>query len=217
MRACLALLLLSSVLGCGDATGVLVEVRSDLSVPAELDALHFVVTSDAGRSIDETYAIDSAWPHSLTIVPGSDREVRLTITVTGLKGGEFRVRRVIEARFERGRTRVVEVELPRDCLMVRCANGIDCARGICVSGASDGGLADAMTDGSLADAMMDGGLGDAMMDGGLGDATMDGGLGDAMTDGGLGDAMTDGGLGDAMTDGGLADAMMDAGLPDAMM
>lgn len=178
MRRSLSTLVALLALGCADKTAILVEVTSDdLSVPADVDALHFVAVSDGGRRLDETYALGGTWPHSLSILPASGDSSRVTITVTGMHQGVARVRRVVPTAFDRGTTRRVIVTLTRDCVDVVCGEGIDCVSGMCVGQPPlDGGV----------DAGMDAGSSDAGLDGGMlpEDAGADGGPRDAGTDGG---------------------------------
>ena len=121
------------LLACGDATGLLVEVSSpDLSIPADIDVLRFQATSEGG-SIDRSYPLEGGWPHSLTLAPASDADQNVVITVSGLRGGAIAIRRVVQARFERGVTRRVEIVLTRDCVAVMCGPGVDCQAGRCTT------------------------------------------------------------------------------------
>lgn len=168
-------------LGCTDATSLMVEVTSDdLAVPADVDALQFEVESDTGRSLNRTYRISGAWPHSLAVLPASSNDASATVTVTGLKGGSPVVRRIVGAQFVPGMQRRIEVRLDRACLGLPCAEGVDCVAGTCV-GTSD-------PDGGVE---MDGGVDAGPSDAGRPDP--DGGF-DGGTDGGLDGGMeTDGG------------------------
>jgi hypothetical protein len=177
---------------CADKTGILLEVRSDdLSIPGDIDTLRFQAVSRTGREIDQTFQLSGTWPHSLTIVPAGEDDDALVITVTGLLGTEFRVRRVLAVSFERGSTRRVMVTLSRDCLGRQCPAGVDCMRGMCVDvELPDGGIDAGRRDdgGTEIDAGRDGGRRDGgERDGG---SEMDAGETDAGSDE---DAGSDGG------------------------
>ncbi|MFK7991417.1 MAG: lamin tail domain-containing protein [Sandaracinaceae bacterium] len=201
------------LLACGDATGILVEVTSsELSTPADFDILRFQVTSNAGTSLDQSYTVDSDWPHSLTIVPASSQDDEVTITISGIRAGSpatMVIRRVIRARFERGTTRRLEVVLSRDCIGVMCAPGVDCRAGTCMdvtppdAGMRDSGTPDAGRDGGPIDGGVDGGP----VDGG----PIDGGpLDGGPIDGGP----VDGGDGGPIDGGPVDGGPPDAGPPD---
>jgi hypothetical protein len=186
-------------LGCADKTGILIEVRSDdLVVPDDIDQLRFEATSTGEHTIDELFAIDNDWPHSLTILPFDDTDGAITVTVTGSRDGAFQVRRVVSGlAFERGATRRVEVLLTDDCVGVQCEVGVDCVRGICVGDPplEDGGVDAGMDGGMIADGGTDAGMAndDAGMDAGMMDGGTDAGM--VMTDGGRDAGPFDGGMG----------------------
>ncbi|HJL14821.1 MAG TPA: lamin tail domain-containing protein [Sandaracinaceae bacterium LLY-WYZ-13_1] len=141
------------LLGCGDATGILVDVRSpDLSVPDDVDALRFEAVADSGRTIDRTFALSGAFPHSLTLVPSDEGDTDVTLSVSGLREGEVVVRRVVRSAFQRGSTRRIEVILSRQCLGVICPDGVDCVAGRCEEPPPLDGGVDAGMDGGTLDA-----------------------------------------------------------------
>ncbi len=193
-RSILALAALLA-LSCADKTAIVVVVTSDeLAVPDDVDGLRFQVVSENDRTLDETYALDRTWPHSLSILPASGELSRVTITVTGLRDGSPRVRRVVRTAFDRGATRRITLELESACVGVPCGADFDCVGGVCVG-----------------QDLEDGGVGvDAGLDGGA-DAGRDAGG----EDGGPSDAGRDAGR-DAGTDAGRdagRDAGTDAGTP----
>lgn len=170
--------------GCADRTSLLVQVSSDdLTVPADVDGLRFVVQTEAGHSIDRAYDIEGAWPHSLTVMPASSQEGRVTITVTGTLGGRPVVRRIVESAFSPGEQRTVVVELHRACLGLPCPDGVDCVGGICVGQPLDDGGVDGGLDGGPRDGGVDAGGLDAGSDAGSHDAGVPDG-GSAAADGG---------------------------------
>jgi hypothetical protein len=193
--------------GCGgDRTAILVHVTSELESPTEVDELHFAASSPRGAMVEQSFALDGPFPHSLTIVPPADeRSATITIMVMGTRAGALVVRRYVTERFEPGTTRRVEVDLPASCRGVECGEGIDCRAGECVAPGLDGGVRDAgSVDGGIADA---GELDDAsIVDGGGLDSgpSPDSGRGDGgRLDGGPVDGgPIDAGMRDAGRDGG---------------
>ncbi len=213
--AALALLLgFASLTGCTDKTSLIVDVASpDLLVPGQIDALRFEALTPDGYRIDEEFAISEPWPHSLAILPGpasTASEVR--VSVTGLSGGDFAVRRTVVARFMPGTTNHVALLLTAACLGVECDPGIDCVAGMCtdVVVLPDAGM-DASTDSST---MMDSSVFDSTtMDSSMPDGTtMDSSATDSSMPDATGDACTTGpevcGGGDEDCDG-----MTDESLP----
>ncbi|MCC6877831.1 MAG: lamin tail domain-containing protein [Sandaracinaceae bacterium] len=184
-RQALIALVLFSTTACADKTALLIEVTSsDLRVPDDIDGLRFEVSATTGQMVDRTFPIRAAWPHSLTVLPaGSVQSTEVTVTVTGLKDGSPRVRRVIPARFDAGLTRRVMVVFSSDCLGVECPEGVDCVRGECTNAQNDGGI-DAGLDASTP---LDSGGADSGSDAGR-DGGSDAGSIDSGIDGGSRDA-----------------------------
>ena len=150
-----------AVAGCGDdPTSLTIVVTSPIEAPAEIDGLRFqVVGESSGAMLDRSFTLASDWPHSVTVLPGSDPNENVAITVTGNRGGpsgSFLVDQTVMDRFVEGEERVIEVVLPRDCMFIRCGTGLNCVGGQCVSLMPDGGPPDA-TAGDAGDA----GMGDA--------------------------------------------------------
>jgi len=129
-RAAILSLLL---LGCGDATGLLVEVTSDdLAVGADVDSLRFVATTASGTMVDRTFPISGDWPQSLTILPSDGANGEVTVTVYAIRAGTFVAQRAVRASFVNGETVGVRVLLSADCRGVSCPLGVDCQLGRCV-------------------------------------------------------------------------------------
>ncbi|MCZ7681702.1 MAG: putative metal-binding motif-containing protein [Sandaracinaceae bacterium] len=148
-------LLALSVASCSDGASMLVEVTSDFEAPAEIDHLRIQVRgATSGSMLDETFELTSPFPHSYRVHANAENDDEaVTITVTGLSGTDFVVRRVVGDAFVPGGHRTVTVHLPRDCIGVMCDPGVDCVGGRCMMQSSDGGLdggADAATDGGCA-------------------------------------------------------------------
>ena len=148
----LALLTVGALAGCADETSLLVEVTSpDLVVPDDVDALRFQVAGESGSMLDQTFSIQGAWPHSLTVLPKDSTSEAVTITVTALKAGTLVVERRVNAGFTPGLQRRIDVALTGSCVGVMCGAGETCSDGRCVPDLLDGGV-----DGGM-DAGMDGG------------------------------------------------------------
>ena len=146
------MLTVGALAGCADETSLLVEVTSpDLVVPDDVDALRFQVAGESGSMLDQTFSIQGAWPHSLTVLPKDSTSEAVTITVTALKAGTLVVERRVNAGFTPGLQRRIDVALTGSCVGVMCGAGETCSDGRCVPDLLDGGV-----DGGM-DAGMDGG------------------------------------------------------------
>ncbi len=166
--------------GCADETAILVEVSSaGVEVPTDVNVLAFTVESDAGTRFSQAYPITEL-PQSLTLLPASDADRDVTITVEGLQGGALALRRVVRSSFVPGSTVRVSVTLDGACLGVACPEGVDCVAGMCASPLPDGGMPDAGPPGFDAGPRPDGGMDAGRIDGGGVDGgRMDGGRPDA--------------------------------------
>lgn len=146
---CGSLLLLlgagSGLAACGQGTGLLVEVTSPLSVPAEIDRLEFRIEGAAtGALIERSFDITTDWPHTLALQPGAMESGAVTITVTGRHSGDVVAQRVVMAAFESGReVRVLVVlsESPTDAgVDANVDTGVDAGPDSMVDGGpADGG------------------------------------------------------------------------------
>ena len=128
----LALVLASC--GGADDTSILLTIRSDdFAAPADIDQLEIdVVGSESGGMIDQSFALGSDWPHTMSIRPGSSDSEQVTITVEGRQAGGFVVRHVATARFMPGLVVREEILLLGSCRGIRCPRGIDCVAGECL-------------------------------------------------------------------------------------
>jgi len=158
--ALLTFFALSAATGCTDKTSLIVEVASpDLTVPTDVDTLRFEAVTIEGLTIqhgDAPYAefpISEPWPHSLAILPGAaPTNAMVLVTVTGMTGGDFAVRRTVQTRFVPGATNRVVVQLTRSCLGVECDPGIDCVAGMCTNVViPDAGMDTGVRDSSVPD------------------------------------------------------------------
>lgn len=134
------------VAGCSDNTALRLIVRSDLSVPAEIDGLLINMRSSTGATAPQrsvALAVN-AFPQSLVVRPeSSGMSGTVTFTVQGVRAGTIVIQRVVNATFQSGRVVDVEVSLNNDCLGLECGPGIDCVRGVCANTMTDAGVADA--------------------------------------------------------------------------
>jgi len=128
-----------------------VEVTSPtLEVPADVDRLEIEVVGDSsGEMLDVSFAVDSPWPHSYSVRPGSDDSEEVTIAVRGLKDGALVAERAVTDGFEPGESRTVRVVLGE-------------------GGTGDGGTDGGMPDGGPTDGGVDAGcVDDAECDDGV--------------------------------------------------
>lgn len=151
MRRTAGALIASAVLllaGCAEKTALMIEIDSSLAAPDDVDALDLVVVGrDSGQMLERTLELESGFPHTFSVLPGNDDGESVTITVTGLKGGEFVVRRVVRATFQAGSEVQVPIALYEACVGIECAVGVDCVAGRCTNtalppdaGVGDGGV-----------------------------------------------------------------------------
>jgi len=116
---CPSVLVLAAVLAstltlgsCADQTALLVEVTSALTVPDDIDELGFeIVGEDSAQMAAVRRAIDSPWPHSLSVRHGARDDEGVRITVTGYLSGVSVASRTEMSAFVPGESRVVRVVL----------------------------------------------------------------------------------------------------------
>lgn len=174
------------LVGCADRTALLVRVTSsDLAVPTDVDRLEISVRGDAtGATLDRSFDVNTAWPHSLSLRPGAVESGGVRVTVTARHAGVFVTRRVLHATFARGEGRVVEVLLERSCAGIECPSGSDCSAGRCEVPIMDAGSDASVPDVGPRDGGVDAGN-DADNDATLcrvGEVFCDGGCLDPQTD-----------------------------------
>src|SRR5690348_3855376 len=100
---------------CADKTAIVVEISStDVTIPDDVDTLRIVARSATGQMADRTFRVSHSWPHTLTILPASDRSAAVTITVMGMLSGNVKETRVVTTAFMPGVVRHVPVELTHD-------------------------------------------------------------------------------------------------------
>lgn len=134
MRRCVPLLALLAV-GCTDLTEILVVVRSDLSIPEEIDGVRVEVTGTETMTANGALQGPGAqgFPRTVGIVRSGGRNGPLTIRATATLLGAEVVTRSATTAFVSGQTRVLALSLNRSCAGVVCRSGQTCAFGDCVS------------------------------------------------------------------------------------
>lgn len=120
-----------------------VVVDTDATVPDDLDAFTLVVERNGVNLFNESYDAEAlgALPDSMVIVNGSPNNdspekqmtsvPAITVTVVGFLGGDARVSRAAELRFNRGQ-RQLPMPMCASCLDVDCEAGETCKLGGCV-------------------------------------------------------------------------------------
>jgi hypothetical protein len=148
LASALALILVVLLPACADRTALRLVVRSDLAVPAEMDALLIQMRSSTGATATPRSVplLGTAFPQTLVVRPeAGGMSGTVTFTVVGLRAGTIVIQRVVTAAFRSGQVVDVEVELNSDCLGIECGEGVDCVRGMCAGPAPDAGMPDAAT------------------------------------------------------------------------
>lgn len=142
-RRVLLLTLLSAALscalafvGCGDerVTEIVIEVRSDLRVPDELDAVVIEAMGPGGKMATSRADLtepDGELPRTLTLVHTGGDLGPVHARVEGMKGGALVVARALEMEFEPGASLRIVVHLSDACRDVRCGEGSTCEAGSC--------------------------------------------------------------------------------------
>lgn len=139
----LALALLLSACGrtYSDDTALVLQVWSDLDVPAEIDAIDLAVTtvSTTTRHLPLDQQATGMRPHilqHLALLPSgpsasADRPVR--VTISGLQVGRVVLSQTVQTVFVPGSRRLLKLTLDRACVPISCSSGSTCEAGICVA------------------------------------------------------------------------------------
>ncbi|MBI5525019.1 MAG: DUF1566 domain-containing protein [Deltaproteobacteria bacterium] len=175
--------LLGLLAGCSSDTTLFITIDTDLRVPEELNGVRIRITTDVKTLLDRTWSIPTQddMPATLTVINETEKEVWVTVYVTGIKDVAAVAEGSARALFIRGETVDVDVYLKRlgpDDL----DGGTDAGRdgGIPHDAAQDSGNdagADAEGDGTVTDGGASVGT-EAPEDGG-GDGAEDTGVADA--------------------------------------
>ncbi len=129
------LALLCALAGCAnDPTQIVIEVRSDLSVPDELDRVVVRMVSPDGREQTAEALLGPGQlplPRILGVLHEGGPLEGYETTVTGLRASNERVVRRGVLSFQAQRIRLWSVTLERACEGVSCVDGETCAAGAC--------------------------------------------------------------------------------------
>ena len=137
--------LLLALAGCGggqtvNGTLVLVEVQSDLPVPAQLDHVQIDVRTASGGTASRGFPVTAGGlVAQLGIVPEGKTAGEFTVTVTASAGGKSTLAQVLTSAFVPNEARKLPVFLGASCLTVApgCPTATTCRSGACV-GFADG-------------------------------------------------------------------------------
>jgi len=126
------------VAGCtADVTEIVIEVRSDLEVPAELDRVRIDVSRPMqAPTMADAYLADEGLPplpRTLTIVHRGGSLGPIDVDVHGMSGDTIVVSRRLRLSFDEGRTTRYVVTLSADCVAVDCPADHTCDHGACRS------------------------------------------------------------------------------------
>jgi hypothetical protein len=136
-RVLLLVLVLVAValVGCGDATEVLVVTDSDLSIPAEIDTLETVVVSPGGVMQRSTADLSAqGFPRTLSLVHEGDGALGpYDVSVSGRLGGSVIVSRQAAFTFVEGERRVLVMHLVGSCRTNSCSGAQTCTENGCQS------------------------------------------------------------------------------------
>lgn len=136
--------------GCADRTSLRLVIRSNLSVPVEMDGVIIQMQSSTGATgpVRILELASNSFPQTLVVRPEQGgMSGTVTFTVQGLNDSAIVIQRVVRAPFRTGQVTDVEVELNSECLNVMCGDGVDCVRGMCeMISTRDAGMPDTGTE-----------------------------------------------------------------------
>jgi len=132
-RRVLAVLVLLFVACAADPTQLVILVDSDMRVPGELDSVALEVTAPDGTTHDAQVSLSAGedLPRTLVLLHSGGALGPVTIVARGLHASAPVVERRASAAFVSGQTRMIRIELLRECVGVSCAAGETCAAGGC--------------------------------------------------------------------------------------
>ncbi|MBI5502932.1 MAG: DUF4215 domain-containing protein [Deltaproteobacteria bacterium] len=130
-----------ALLGCESETGVRLVVRTDIPVPADLDAVTVTVFAgaDATAPFDRQNTFDNLtaadFPLTVGVTPGAVYKTWVLFRVQGILGNDVVVERWVLTEFTSGEIKEVVVELQNACLANLCtdAPGQECVDGACAA------------------------------------------------------------------------------------
>lgn len=118
-------------------TEIVLTIGSNLDVPAEMDQVRLVVTSEtASTRFDQTYGLGAGQtklPIVLGLVPDKDKKLGFRAVATGLKAGVVVVERSAVTSFVPDQTLALYLDLLQVCVQTSCTTGQTCgADGRCI-------------------------------------------------------------------------------------
>ena len=137
MRQAPLIALTVALAGCSDpVTEIVLEVDSDLTVPAELDRLGIAVwapgePSSAEPRLAEADLTEDGLPRTLTLVHGGGPLGPFAVRITGYDGTDDVVERELALTFEQDESLRLRVMLSEACADAACGVGSTCADGSC--------------------------------------------------------------------------------------
>jgi hypothetical protein len=142
MKRAALLLALAACGGKQDPTEIVVEVRSDLNVPAQMDELRVRVATGPDAHFDERYPLGSGpnqleLPKRVTLVPDGAGTPTVTLEVSALQGGREVVSRRAVLAFVPHQSLYLRIDLLGACWQHPCVAGSTCVAGACVGDSVD--------------------------------------------------------------------------------
>ena len=130
--ACFAAL--ATACGQDAPTGIILEIRSNLDVPAEVDRLTVSVRSRGRPLFQRDYPLGiepGKWtlPSSLALAPAASPNGSMSIEAIGQLGNQLMIARILGVSFVPDEVHRVALDLDRDCLGVVCLLGKTCVPG----------------------------------------------------------------------------------------
>jgi hypothetical protein len=128
---CTVALLAGAQCGNGAPTGEIVEVKTDLAVPLQIDRLKLFVRDDKRPLYQRDFMLGTAegqlsLPASLALSASEDSTVPVRIEVQGFLGTQLMIARSLHDHFLPHVVRSAELMLSADCLGAYCPSGETC-------------------------------------------------------------------------------------------
>lgn len=137
MKRQIALLLgvLAAATGCQkteSATEIILEIATNISVPTEMDTLSLKIGPQANpQAFAQSYPLGAGkvmLPRRMTLVPSSTGTI-LSVLVEGLLNTQTVVSRSVITKFVQGESRLLRIDLLRECVGRGCPNNQTCTPG----------------------------------------------------------------------------------------
>jgi len=121
--------------GQGSKTEIVVEVQSDLSVPADIDTVQVEVTGPADKIHSLSFPLTGTtqWPLRFSLVPSDNQDTWFDVKVTGLLKDVAVVVQESSSSCVPNQRKVLAIFLDRICQPPQCTTGLTCRFGGCTS------------------------------------------------------------------------------------